>query len=1773
MQPAKPLAQRLLAYALCALIACPLPVQAFNENVTDIANSPVTQPASSSLQPNILLILDDSGSMARQFTPDYASLNNHCFDSGDGDNSINNTPSTCWAGDPPAMSPEFNTQYYNPEIRYRPAVDYTGIERASMTCLNTGGKAITAIVTGNPTILTTANTVTVGSIQSFVDFTGADAAILNNNSFTVTARTAATMTINANTTGKAITTTGTPCTNGWTATKTDNVSAGTQNDARINVHDSWGGGGTNFTTLDIANQWPDRVWCKSQADVATDTTLCKTNSAYTYPNAVYGYGEDTGGNRKYVFGQPYYYRIAPTEYCTDVRMNDCLPICVGAATPPACILSAVAPDNVVAGKSYSVAAPVRFCTDSGLGTCAAKRSVSAPTRTYPKFIGNVASAVSLLPVAATATIRVGVENPPGTFLAQPDTLVGNITSIVVTKHFPDASTLNITIANATTLVAGESNCQWAERIENAIDAKDPWGLGNNTAAHSNCGSSNTVTITAPANLSTAPLLGGKDDSAESYNGATITINTNVTGHTEASFTWTFSSTAQNNTCTGTSPNLTCGTVSSLQVNSVEMVNTPPIRCNAANCNSGTSATRNTAMRDAVSAGITLPPGWTKSNPSSTQLRVTAPTLASGVAPFGSAMNGKAASSVFNNKTSLTANGTTSGGTTTGDVFASTFSFSGGNNEPAPGDQVRSNLGTFSRVTIKPGQTFPTYAERTDCISVTGACNYNEEMTNFANWFSYYRTRIQMSKSAIGRAFALAGIGDNFRVGFDTINFSTSKYLAVAPFVTGAGAQKDLWFQKLYASPASNTTPLRVALTRAGRYFGDRFKGVANSMGASPINSACQPNFALLTSDGYWNDAGGSALKLDGTALGDADGDGTSGTLADIAAYYYNTDLRPIPFVAPSTVGFKDQVPPSGDDTAPHQHMTTFTIGMGVSGSLLFHPNYQTPGNSIDYDTIVGVPGGPAGTNAWPAPTSGTETTVDDMWHAAVNGKGRFFSAQNPVALAAGINEVLTAVQKRVGAGAAAATSNLQPVAGDNFAFTAQYQTVDWSGDLKARTISLSDGVVGERELWSAQSQLDLRTMADRVIYTFDAGDTNPAASVVVDSIARTQNGNKLRSFCRPDAPLGIYPTCTDGGLITIQEKDDWFDPLAGVNGALSQAGGWPGGDARRTAANASNNTYIFRYLRGERAREITLGGVSSTDLFRARTSILGDIVNAQPAYVKSSPFAYSAATDPYYATFQATTNGASGTRKGTVYVAANDGMLHAFETDPDNIPYYQNAGVSTLGNLGDDTFTGTLDTNPITGEGAERWAYVPNLIFPTMKRLAEANYATNHKYFTDGSPAIGDICLGHTLATPCSSAGNWRTILVAGLNAGGRGFYALDISDPDNPKGLWEVAGGSQALVGASVKCLTNAEANSGLYGVDCNIGYSFGNPIIAKRAEDGKWVVFLTSGYNNVNPGSGVGYLYMVDAQTGKILRRMSTSVGCAVNNDPDGACVANIDSPSGLARINAWVDSATTDNTAKAIYGGDLLGNLWRFQLDNIAAIPRYNVTRLASVVADGNVAQPITVRPDLATVSSQRVVFFGTGKFLGDTDKASLTRQSIYAIKDTMTGIASPEVDMSRPGAGSITGFKRQDLTEDTTSTRTVAMPQAVNFGTDKGWFIDLPDGGTGEEAAERVSVDPIIQLGTLVVASNVPSTETCLAGGSGWVNFLDIRTGANITGTTANPASVKVSGSLIVGINIVKIGDQIKTIVTTADNQQLTKDTPVQATGVTGRRVVWRELIVE
>jgi type IV pilus assembly protein PilY1 len=343
---------------------------------------------------------------------------------------------------------------------------------------------------------------------------------------------------------------------------------------------------------------------------------------------------------------------------------------------------------------------------------------------------------------------------------------------------------------------------------------------------------------------------------------------------------------------------------------------------------------------------------------------------------------------------------------------------------------------------------------------------------------------------------------------------------------------------------------------------------------------------------------------------------------------------------------------------------------------------------------------------------------------------------------------------------------------------------------------------------------------------------------------------------------------------------------------------------------------------------------------------------------------------------------------------------------------------------------------------------------------------------------------------------------------------------------------------------------------------------LIVKRPSDGKWVVILSSGHNNVSPGNGKGYVYVIDAQTGAILQRLATGVGCD-GVSSTAPCTAGTVDPSGLTRLNAWVENSAEDNTALTVYGGDLKGNLWRFELAGTASVTANSVTRLTTLVDGSGNAQPVTTRPELGLVgASSRIVYVGTGKFLGTSDNATDRRQSVYAIKDTMAGVTSPVYSAIR----SDSNFIQQTLSAISGDRRT-ASNNSVDLLTASGWYIDLPDGGSGSPS-ERVSVDPVLQLGTLIIPSNVPSTDACVAGGYGWVNFLNARTGSFITNSTDNMASTKIAASLIVGINVVRLpGGTVKVIVTTADNQQLTESAPVAPATAQGRRVSWRELSVD
>lgn len=544
--------------------------------------------------------------------------------------------------------------------------------------------------------------------------------------------------------------------------------------------------------------------------------------------------------------------------------------------------------------------------------------------------------------------------------------------------------------------------------------------------------------------------------------------------------------------------------------------------------------------------------------------------------------------------------------------------------------------------------------------------------------------------------------------------------------------------------------------------------------------------------------------------------------------------------------------------------------------------------------------------------------------------------------------------------------------------------------------------------------------------------------------------------------------------------------------------------AQQTLLNsplATDGATVLAYLRGDRSGE----GIT----YRTRAHLLGDLINAEPVLVKAPSARYA---DAGYATFKAN----KANRPRVLFQGSNDGMLHAFSAST----------------------------------GAESWAYVPNLVFANLNNLSRKTGFT-HKYYVDGTPVTGDVDF-NKVAGATATGEDWRTILVGGLAKGGRGYYALDVTDPiatsesdAQAKVLWEFP-----------NSITNATTRAA---VIADMGYTHGKPIIVKTRAAG-WVVLVTSGYNNGtntgdSGGDGLGHLYVINAKTGDLIKDIETP-----------ACTTTpTSSPCGLAHISAYVDSEL-DSTTDYVYGGDLYGNVWRFDLTDLSSTSAWTVAKFATLKdASGNV-QPVTSAPELALIDQMRMVFIGTGQYLGPTDipgstganSSSSQKQTIYGLRDSLTTLNS-----------NLRGSLQQQTLTTSGSLRTLSN-NTVNYGTtpssEVGWYIDLPSTG------ERVIGDPSIALSTLVITTNIPSSTKCNPGGSSWEYFINLKTGGLAENSTVTWSGTFLGNGLASRPTIVQLPNgKVVSLTRLSDASTIKVDVPISSTSSTKKRISWREIM--
>ncbi|GAB6195258.1 pilus assembly protein [Lysobacter xanthus] len=488
--------------------------------------------------------------------------------------------------------------------------------------------------------------------------------------------------------------------------------------------------------------------------------------------------------------------------------------------------------------------------------------------------------------------------------------------------------------------------------------------------------------------------------------------------------------------------------------------------------------------------------------------------------------------------------------------------------------------------------------------------------------------------------------------------------------------------------------------------------------------------------------------------------------------------------------------------------------------------------------------------------------------------------------------------------------------------------------------------------------------------------------------------------------------------------------------------------------------------------------------FRRRSTTIGDIVYSAPVYVREN------------VSYDALGNAVAPAME-IVAIGANDGMLHIF--------------------------------NATTG--VEKFAYVPaGIDFAALKSYTTTGYVKSHKYFVDGQIAIS-----------LREDTGGKNILVGTLGRGGRGAFALDVTDPDNVKVLWDKTG---------------AAAPDGM-------GFVLGAPFISDidTGSSGVDVVFIPNGVTRpgaLYEGGDKASLFVLNAVSGGNYYSRIDAIDAT-----DVAGVSNaLSSPRG------WDDD--NDGLVDYVYAGDLRGNVWRFTLGTSSA----TVQRLFLATDATSKRQPITGGMSISVdpVNYDMWVQFGTGAFLNSNDFNNRDVQSIYAVKDDFTK----------------TGITRASLQKRTFQSQAVVNGYVQRFlepnGTlltgKSGWYIDLVSPTTGAEG-ERVVGTPQEQAGQLRVSSGIPGSNACVPAGGGYIYVIDA-----FSGTSTPYQAIDTNGDGVVdvsdtnngavtggiGLSVGLVGDTVQNadLLTAGGSLNVMQSFKVRDDAARGR-LSWREII--
>lgn len=913
---------------------------------------------------------------------------------------------------------------------------------------------------------------------------------------------------------------------------------------------------------------------------------------------------------------------------------------------------------------------------------------------------------------------------------------------------------------------------------------------------------------------------------------------------------------------------------------------------------------------------------------------------------------------------------------------------------------------------------------------------------------------------------------------------------------------------------NNGTPSHLMIDEAGKYLSRTNLGINSPWASNPGTQetpilSCRKSFHIFMTDGGWNSAepsntnnhvdtsGADYVRIargdnaDNTSVTLPDGVqydtssaqtrlyrdnwGATGlsTLSDLAFYYWSRDLQPS-LTNNVRKSPKDQLPAENFGTvadpatlesywnprnnpATWQHMVNYTIGFNTAATW-------TGGPAWAGDTFSGLAPLIKGTTPWPTPFC--NAAKDGPGNLNCDGSGGYSERENERKIESW-HAALNSRGRFVPApDATALVTAFQSILDDILNQTANplVSIASSSSRLRADGFAYVAGFNSER--WSGDLGAYTITAGTNVVST---SPTWTAASLLDAASFNVSTRNVLTHNGTAGATLA-------------------WDNLSTPQQTLIR-----GGDTATVGENRVN------YLRGVRTQEVQNGGT-----LRRRDSRLGDIVNSniwqtgRPLRMSFEHTGHSAFRTTY------------ANRTPTLYVGANDGMLHAF--------------------------------NAATGQ--ELMAYMPLGTYANLRSYTLTNYG--HKYYVDGHPFTGDVDVSGS-GTGNGATPAWKTLLVSGLAGGGRGYFVLDATNPVAATGLPSTFASTGVVLDHSFPSTTTA----GFTGYE-DVGHIYSLPVVdsvtGTRSEqivklnNGRWAVVMGNGVNSINERPVLLIQYLDGSK--ELLRIVANSTTGQSNG---------LSAPR-LIDVNG-------DGKMDIAYAGDLQGNFWKFNLthtsDTLWGVSTW--AGEATTCKNATNCTPLYVAQDAATPTNRQPItaapmwlshplggvqlLFGTGRNIQESDRSNTSVQTLYSIWDKST-YSFPSGVLTASDANNITtgraALVQQTVVGAVTSTASGAEAATDFYNTSennvtysradntakRGWFFDLPS------SRERVLNNPQLFEGQkVIVSSNVPkvgsSGETCdfdTVTEDNWINVFNMITG--------NPSKTPVFSTTDTSMNMAK-----------------------------------------